>query len=114
MTRRRPDMKPLRLIAIWISVGIFGISAVHAAPCPTPDGCDPALLERRSLDALRLSGAPPGIDGRPGAPAGPPGGAAGRRSEPVGSQAPVATGFIQSKPNPGAAAALRSEARVLV
>jgi len=93
-------MKPLRLIAIWISVGIFGISAVHAAPCPTPDGCDPALLERRSLDALRLSGAPPVIDGR--------------LDEPVWSQAPVATGFIQSKPNPGAAAALRSEARVLV
>src|SRR3954463_4839734 len=89
-------MKPLRLIAMWI----LGVSAVHAAPCPTSGGCDPALLERRSLDALRLSGAPPVIDGR--------------LDEPVWNQAPVATGFIQSKPRPGAAASLRSEARVLV
>src|SRR6201995_1344568 len=90
-------MKPLRLAVLWI----FGLSAVHAAvPCPTSDGCDPALLERRSLDALRVSGAPPGIDGR--------------LDEPGGSQAPVARGFIQSKPRPGAAASLRSEARVLV
>ena len=90
-------MKPLRLIAIWT---FFGTVAVHAAPCPTPGGCDPALVGRRSLDALRISGAPPVIDGR--------------LDEPVWSQAPVATGFIQSKPRPGAEASLRSEARVLV
>src|SRR4051794_36571000 len=115
-------MKPLRLIAIWISVGIFGVSAVHAAPCPTSGGCDPALLERRSLDAPRPSppaggGAPAPRGGPPPAPPrlfGAPPVIDGRLDEPVWSQAPVAAGFIQSKPRPGAPASLRSEARVLV
>jgi hypothetical protein len=67
--------------------------------CPT-DGCDPALLARRSLAAARISGEPPVIDGR--------------LDEPAWSQAPVATGFTQNRPRPGAPASLRSEARVLV
>ncbi|MFL6263976.1 MAG: DUF5916 domain-containing protein [Thermoanaerobaculia bacterium] len=89
-------MKPFRLIVIWIFLG----AAAHPTPCPTPDGCDPALVGRRSLAAARLSGAPPVIDGH--------------LDEPAWSQAPVAAGFIQSRPRPGAAASLRSEARVLV
>ena len=66
--------------------------------CPTSD-CDPALLGRRSLAALRLSGPPPRIDGR--------------LDEPVWGEAPVATGFIQASPHPAAASTLRSEVRVL-
>ncbi len=90
-------MKPFRLIAICIFLAAI---PAHAAPCPTPDGCDPALLARRSLAAARISGAPPVIDGR--------------LDEAAWSQAPVATGFIQSRPRPAAPASLRSEARVLV
>jgi hypothetical protein len=92
-------MRVLRITVIWIFGGIFGTSAVHAAPCPTSD-CDPSILARRSLVALRIPGAPPVIDGR--------------LDEPVWSQAPVATGFVVSSPRPGAPASLRSEARVLV
>ena len=70
-----------------------------ATPCPTSD-CDPSILVRRSLTALRIPGAPPVIDGR--------------LDEPVWQQAPVATGFVVNTPRPGAPASLRSEARVLV
>jgi Domain of unknown function (DUF5916) len=93
-------MKPFRLIVVWFVLGIFA-AALHAAPCPTSDdGCDPALLERRSLEAVRISGAPPVIDGW--------------LDEPEWSRSPVAAGFIQNRPRPGAPASLRSEARVLV
>ncbi|HYU16531.1 MAG TPA: DUF5916 domain-containing protein, partial [Candidatus Acidoferrum sp.] len=68
--------------------------------CPT-SSCDPALLERRLLSAARVDGAAPvAIDGR--------------LDERVWSEAPVATGFIQSTPQPAAPASLVSEARVLV
>ncbi|HEY3566412.1 MAG TPA: DUF5916 domain-containing protein [Thermoanaerobaculia bacterium] len=90
-------MKPLRLLGFLI---FLGASTLYAAPCPTPAGCDPALLERRTLDALRIPGPPPVIDGR--------------LDEPAWSRAPVATGFTQSRPRPGALASLPSEARVLV
>jgi hypothetical protein len=73
-------------------------SVTAIATCPTSD-CDPALLGRRSLAALRLTGPPPVIDGR--------------LDEPVWAQAPVATGFIQASPRPAAASTLRSEVRVL-
>lgn len=80
---------------------LLGALATQAEtpPCPT-EGCDPALLARRSLTAVRISGAPPVIDGR--------------LDEPAWGQAPVATGFTQNRPRPGAPSALRSEARVLV
>jgi hypothetical protein len=89
-------MKSLRLTILAL---ICGALALPAAPCPTSD-CDPTILARRSLAALALAGAPPVIDGR--------------LDEPVWQQAPVATGFVESSPRPGAPASLRSEARVLV
>ncbi|HEX4964620.1 MAG TPA: DUF5916 domain-containing protein [Thermoanaerobaculia bacterium] len=93
-------MRALRMPAALLSGLILGAFAVQANPqCPT-DGYDPALLARRSVSAVRISGAPPVIDGR--------------LDEPVWSQAPVATGFTQNRPRPGAPSSLRSEARVLV
>jgi len=92
-------MRILRLTAVWTFCGIFGTGAAHAAPCPTSD-CDPSILARRSLAALRIPGAPPAVDGR--------------LDEPVWDQAPVAAGFVVSSPRPGAPSSLRSEARVLV
>jgi hypothetical protein len=85
----------------WISFAILTLvpaSRAAAAPCPTSD-CDPALLGRRTLAALRLAGPRPAIDGR--------------LDEPAWSLAPVATGFIQNSPRPAAPATLRSEVRVL-
>jgi hypothetical protein len=78
---------------------LFGALPASATPCPTSD-CDPSILVRRSLTALRIAGAPPVIDGR--------------LDEPVWRHAPVATGFVVNTPRPGAPASLRSEARVLV
>jgi len=49
---------------------------------------------------VRISGAAPVIDGR--------------LDEPAWREAPVATGFTQNRPRPGAPSSLRSEARVLV
>lgn len=81
----------------WISM-LAAAAAAAAAPCPKP-GCDPALLERRTLTALRLDGPPPVIDGR--------------LDEPAWSRAEVATGFVVNTPRPGMPSPLRSEARVL-
>ncbi|HEV7504665.1 MAG TPA: DUF5916 domain-containing protein [Thermoanaerobaculia bacterium] len=90
-------MRVVRLLA-GLLLGAFAARG-QTSPCPT-EGCDPALLARRSLTAVRISGAPPAIDGR--------------LDEPAWSEAPVATGFTQNRPRPGAPSALRSEARVLV
>src|SRR4051794_7528457 len=90
-------MRIIRLLAgLWLCA--FTVWA-QTPLCPT-EGCDPALLARRSLDAARISGAPPVIDGR--------------LDEPAWKEAPVATGFTQNRPRPGAPSSLRSEARVLV
>ena len=93
-------MRILLQPAILFTGLILGTFAAYGdQPCPS-DGCDPALLARRSLDAAPISGAPPVVDGR--------------LDEPAWSQAPVATGFTQNRPRPGAPSSLRSEARVLV
>jgi hypothetical protein len=91
----------ITLAAALLSGLVSGAFTARAAPsaCPT-EGCDPALLARRSLTAARISGPPPVIDGR--------------LDEPAWRQAPVATGFTQNRPRPGAPSVLRSEARVLV
>jgi hypothetical protein len=62
----------------------------------------PASAERSArptLRAVRISGAPPTIDGR--------------LDEPSWRSAPVATDFVQQRPVPGAPATRRTEARVL-
>jgi hypothetical protein len=88
-----------KVTVLGFAMGLLAASSLLAAQCPTAD-CDPALLGRRSLTALRLSGPPPAIDGR--------------LDEAIWSAAPVATDFVESSPRPAARASLRSEARVLV
>jgi len=95
--RSNPAM--ILLASIVLAAGPSLAPATSAAQCPTPD-CDPALLARRTLTAVRLRGVAPVIDGR--------------LDEPVWADAALATGFIQSRPRPAAPATLRSEARVLV
>jgi hypothetical protein len=94
-------MRIFRLLAgLWLcAFAAHGASPADNPPCPTA-GCDPALLARRSLTAVRISGAAPVIDGR--------------LDEPAWREAPVAAGFTQNRPRPGAPSSLRSEARVLV
>jgi hypothetical protein len=95
-------------VTAWARGATFVLAAIAwvvpqpcaAAVCPSAANCDPALLAHRTLSALRISGPPPVIDGR--------------LDEAIWSQAPLATGFIQSSPRPAAPATLRSEARVLV
>ncbi len=88
-----------RAAIVIITVGLWLAPVPSAAQCPTPD-CDPALLARRTLTAVRLRGVAPVIDGR--------------LDEPVWAGAALATEFSQSRPRPAAPATLRSEARVLV
>jgi hypothetical protein len=90
-------MRVFRLLA-GLLLGALATQA-ETLPCPT-EGCDPALLARRSLTAVRINGERPVIDGR--------------LDEPAWSPAPVAAGFTQNRPRPGAPSVLRSEARVLV
>lgn len=59
-----------------------------------------AILEHRTVDAVRITGNAPVIDGR--------------LDDPAWSNAPVATDFVESSPRPAALASLRSEARVLM
>src|SRR3954468_8572912 len=94
-------MRALGTTAALLSGLILSALAAKAETpsCPSP-GCDPALLARRSLAAVRISGETPVIDGR--------------LDEPAWSQAPIATGFTQNSSHPGAPSSLRSEARVLV
>ncbi|HSS52373.1 MAG TPA: DUF5916 domain-containing protein [Thermoanaerobaculia bacterium] len=90
----------MRIFRLLAGLLLCALAAhAEALPCPT-DGCDPALLARRSLAAVRITGAAPVIDGR--------------LDEPAWREAPVATGFTQNRPRPGAPSSLRSEARVLV
>jgi hypothetical protein len=59
-----------------------------------------AILGHRTIDAVRITTAPPVIDGR--------------LDESVWSTAPVAADFVQSSPRPATLASLKSEARVLM
>ena len=85
--------------AAILAGGLLLAPALSVAQCPTND-CDPALLVRRTLEAPRLQGSPPVIDGL--------------LDDPAWSQATLATGFTQNRPRPAAPASLPSEARVLV
>lgn len=67
-------------------------------PCPT-HRCAEALLGVRTLQAVRITGTPPAIDGR--------------LDEAVWSTAPAASRLVQAVPDAGAEATLRTEARVL-
>jgi hypothetical protein len=79
---------------------VFSMAAsAGAATCPTA-ACDPARLARRTLRAVRLQGPAPAIDGV--------------LDDGAWRNAALATGFVESRPRPAAAAGLESEARVLV
>jgi hypothetical protein len=80
---------------VLLTFALSDSAAALAQSAPEPE----AILERRILRALRLSGEVPTIDGA--------------LDEAVWSAAPVARGFVQSSPRPAAAASLTSEARVL-
>jgi hypothetical protein len=73
-------------------------SPAPAAPCPT-HRCAETLLGVRTLRAERITGAPPVIDGR--------------LDEETWSKAPIASRLVQTVPDAGAEATLRTEARVL-
>lgn len=79
------------------------VAAPWAGPapalCPAAD-CDPEILERRSLAAVRIAGPAPIIDGF--------------LDEEAWSTAPVAGRFVENRPRPGVPAGLRSEALILV
>lgn len=79
-------------------LGIAQSAAAADRSCPIPT-CDARLIGYRTLVASRLQTAPR-IDGHP--------------DEAAWDSAPAATDFIQARPTPGAAALLRTEARVLV
>ena len=63
------------------------------------DSARPETAAAHSLEARRLQGPPPTVDGN--------------LSDPAWSQAPVATDFVQMIPDPGAPASERTEARIL-
>ena len=65
-----------KVVVLGLAMGFAVSLALAATECPTAD-CDPALLGRRNLTALRFHGPPPAIDGR--------------LDEAVWSAAPVAT-----------------------
>jgi hypothetical protein len=73
-------------------------ASASAVPCPTPR-CAEALLAVRTLRAERITGAPPTIDGR--------------LDDEAWAKASVASRLVQSVPDAGAEATLRTEARVL-
>src|SRR5690349_16571664 len=75
-------------------------AAAAADQCPPAiPGCDPALLARRSAAAAPVKGRPPVIDGR--------------LDDAAWAEAEVITHFMQSRPDPGREAHMRTEARVL-
>ncbi len=73
-------------------------SAALAQDCPT-ENCAKELIVKRSLKAISISGQPPVIDGR--------------LDEPVWRQAPVADRFVETRPQPGTEAQLKTEVRVV-
>src|SRR5689334_18971924 len=82
---------------LWM-VGAALLAA--ADPCPTAiPGCDPTLLVRRSVTAMPVKGRAPVIDGR--------------LDDAAWAEAPVITRFMQSRPDPGREAHMRTEARFL-
>lgn len=96
MSHQRPSSRlALALAALFAAAAPLG-----AQPsCPNAD-CDPARLARRTLRAAALVGQPPKIDGV--------------LDDAAWAVAEVATDFVESRPRPGAASPLRTEARVLV
>ncbi|MCI0614720.1 hypothetical protein L0244_17155, partial [bacterium] len=73
-------------------------SAVLAQDCPT-ENCAKELIVKRSLKAISISEQPPVIDGK--------------LDEPIWHQAPVANRFVETRPQPGTEARLKTEVRVL-
>jgi hypothetical protein len=73
-------------------------SAVMAQDCPTKN-CAEELIMKRSLKAISITGKPPVIDGK--------------LDEGIWQQAPVADRFVETRPQPGTAAQLKTEVGVL-
>ncbi|HEU4641095.1 MAG TPA: DUF5916 domain-containing protein [Gemmatimonadaceae bacterium] len=94
-------MPPLTSVKLACALSV--VAAAAAAAQSTASSLSPApraaVAARKSLDATRLSGAAPTIDGR--------------LDDPAWRAAPVASGFIQQRPTPGEAATERTEARIL-
>ncbi len=89
----------------WLmAISLFTASLAQAQPPPQPcpqaaPHCEPALFVRRSVDAVPIPAnlRAPVIDGR--------------LDDEVWASAPVATRMVQSRPDPGAEAHMRTEAR---
>jgi hypothetical protein len=75
------------------------VLAGQSATTPSGDTTRGRTPRRYALAAIRITGAPPVVDGR--------------LDDPIWQSAPLATDFIQQTPNPGAPATFRTEARVL-
>ena len=71
--------------------------AVHPVAAHAAQTEDAGVYARRSLNAVRLSGPAPSIDGK--------------LDEAIWQQAPVATDFIQMQPEPGKPATQKTEVR---
>lgn len=87
-------MKPYFVVLLATAALLPGARAAAQAPAPL----DPAL-GAKTLHAQPLAGTAPVIDGR--------------LDEPIWATAAVATDFVQRRPNPGANARQKTEARVL-
>jgi hypothetical protein len=74
-------------------------SAAMAQDCPTQN-CAEELIVKRSLKAISITGKPPVIDGK--------------LDEAIWQQAPVADRFVETRPQPGTAAQLKTEVRVFI
>jgi hypothetical protein len=81
-----------------VAAGTGATAAADTCPAAIP-GCDPTLLARRSVTATPLKGRPPVIDGR--------------LDDAAWAEAAVVTRFMQSRPDPGREAHMRTEARLL-
>ena len=96
---RRRTLQPL-------TAGLLALSTLPAAVLsqgtptrPAASQPSPATASHFTLAAHLITGSAPTIDGR--------------LDEPVWRSAPVATDFVQQRPDPGAPATERTEARVL-
>jgi hypothetical protein len=111
---RRARLLPWLLLAWIVSAG--GAAAQLASPAsspttspsasPTPatcpaavPRCDPTLFARREAVAVRVTGKPPVIDGH--------------LDDAAWADAPIVTRLMQSRPDPGTEARMRTEARLL-
>lgn len=95
------------LTAALLALGLLGPGLLVGLEPQTTPGSDPSATHNlatqgvgpRVLEAVRITGDPPRIDGD--------------LSDPVWAAAPVAHGFVQLEPREGAPASERTEARVL-